>query len=188
MNKLLLVVDPQIDFISGSMAVEGAVQAMEGLATYIRERGDQYCYKIVTTDWHPYNHCSFTENGGVWPLHCVQNSIGAAIYPSLIEPLFTTGGILKFLRKGDNARIEELSIFKNIVSKLHLQMIIKMKNIQQIDLCGIAGDYCVIETLKDGCQLYDKNMFNMLMPFCASIDGGKTLTQYIINNNIKNTF
>ena len=37
MNRLLLIVAPQIDFISGSLPVEGAAQAMEGLANYLRK-------------------------------------------------------------------------------------------------------------------------------------------------------
>lgn len=32
MNKILLIVDPQIDFISGSLAVEGAKEKMDALA------------------------------------------------------------------------------------------------------------------------------------------------------------
>ena len=188
MNKLLLVVDPQIDFISGSLAVNGAAEAMEGLASYLRQTDGMYMYKIVTTDWHPFNHCSFKEQGGEWPLHCVQNSIGAAIYPSLIEPLYTTKGPLKVLRKGDNSKTEEYSIFRNQASAGHLQLIAKIKDIDQIDLCGIAGDYCVLETLKDGIELFGRDKFNVLLPYCASIDGGSTLTQYLMKNRIRNNF
>ena len=38
MNKLLLIVDPQVDFITGSLPVEGAAKAMDALATYVKEQ------------------------------------------------------------------------------------------------------------------------------------------------------
>ena len=64
MNKLLLIVDPQIDFITGSLPVPGAADAMDKLAEYININDGSYIYKVVTTDWHPYFHCSFIANGG----------------------------------------------------------------------------------------------------------------------------
>ena len=188
MNRLLLIVDPQIDFISGSLAVNGAAKAMDALADYLYKRDELYQYKIVTNDWHPLNHCSFQRNGGSWPVHCVQYSIGAAIYPKLLEPLFNINSTTKVLTKGNNPRIEEYSIFKNRSSANYINRIINMKQIEQIDLCGIAGDYCVLNTLKDGVEIFGKEMFNVLMPYIASIDGGESLNKFVKDNNIKVTY
>ena len=184
MNKLLLIVDPQIDFISGSLAVEGAAQVMNELANYIYQNDGQYVYKVVTTDWHPYAHCSFKEQDGIWPQHCVQNTIGAAIYPGLIAPLYTTKGVLKVLRKGDNEKKEEYSVFANQTSAGHMQLIMKLKESDQSDICGIAGDFCVLDTLKDGIKMFGKEKWNVLLPYCASIDTGKMLNKYITKNFI----
>lgn len=188
MNKLLMVVDSQIDFIGGSLSVNGAAEVMDALANYIHEYGGQYDYRIVTNDWHPLSHCSFKENGGTWPMHCVQYSMGAAIYPGLIEPLFDPKFVTKVLTKGNLPKVEEYSIFKNSTSASHIKLIMGLRNIQQIDLCGIAGDYCVLDTLKDGIELYGKDMFNVLMPYIASIDGGKALNDFINENSIKATY
>lgn len=188
MNRLLLIVDPQLDFISGSLAVNGAADAMDALADYLYKGNKLYQYKIVTNDWHPLNHCSFQRNGGSWPVHCVQYSIGVSIYPRLLEPLFNTSLTTKVLTKGNNPRIEEYSIFKNRSSANYINKIINMKHIEQIDLCGIAGDYCVLDTLKDGIESYGKNMFNVLMPYVASIDGGKALNEFVNDNSIKVTY
>ena len=71
MDKILLIVDPQVDFISGSLAVEGAKEKMDALASAL-QNGEIDCdYVMVTKDFHPSNHCSFKENGGQWPPHCV---------------------------------------------------------------------------------------------------------------------
>src|SRR5439155_1642544 len=39
-----------------------------------------------TRDWHPPDHCSFRENGGPWPSHCVRKSTGAEFHPDLRVP------------------------------------------------------------------------------------------------------
>ena len=60
-RKMLIVVDPQIDFISGSLPVPGAAEAMNQLADYVKANGDDYALMVVTNDWHPYDHCSFAH-------------------------------------------------------------------------------------------------------------------------------
>ena len=98
---MLIVVDPQIDFISGSLPVPGAAEAMNQLADYVKANGDDYALMVVTNDWHPYDHCSFAPNGGPWPVHCVQNSEGAATYWPLLEALYQSETETLFLQKGD---------------------------------------------------------------------------------------
>lgn len=175
-KKILLIVDPQIDFISGTLPVPGATEAMNRLADYIAQQDGSYDYKIVTTDWHPYHHCSFMENGGQWPTHCVQNTAGAAIYQPLIKPLHTTGGKIKVLRKGVYED-EEYSIFRNRISSEIIKKIVDMGGIERIDLCGISGDVCIDNTLKDGREIYGSAMFHVLTEYSALLDGGKTLNE-----------
>lgn len=73
MKKLLLIIDPQIDFITGTLPVPGAVDAMDSLAEYIRRNNSDYDRVIVTADRHPMRHCSFKAEGGKWPAHCVAD-------------------------------------------------------------------------------------------------------------------
>ena len=67
MSKILLIVDPQVDFVNGSLPVTGAAEAMDALAAYVKEHGNEYVARLVTADWHPYHHCSFADEGGMWP-------------------------------------------------------------------------------------------------------------------------
>ncbi|MCQ2207516.1 MAG: isochorismatase family protein [Paludibacteraceae bacterium] len=177
MKKLLLIVDPQIDFISGSLPVGGADDAMKKLGEYIKQHDGDYMLKVVTTDWHPYHHCSFKAQGGPWPMHCVQNTVGAAISEHLVASLNETKGEVCVLRKGDNEAQEEYSIFKNSYSKIMLSQMIK--EMDQIDVCGIAGDICVLNTLKDGIELFGKEKFNVLTEYCPSLDGGEALAKFV---------
>ena len=179
MNKLLMIVDPQVDFIEGSLPVPGAKEAMNSLAVYINDHDGDYCYKVVTTDWHPYLHCSFDRNGGPWPVHCVDHTIGASVWPEVIAALTTTKGEIEVLHKGTDKEAEEYSIFKNKESALRFKEIIEANDIQQIDICGLAGDICVLNTLKDGVAIYGKKLFHILTPYSPSLDGGKALNEYI---------
>lgn len=104
---MLLVVDPQIDFVSGSLPVPGAAEAMIALAHYIRKHENTYAIRIVTADWHPYHHSSFKEEGGTWPRHCVQHSKGAALYTPILKALNEVRGGFTLLYKGDSIDKDE---------------------------------------------------------------------------------
>ena len=184
MSKLLLVVAPQIDFITGTLPVPGAEEALAPIAQFITDSNGEYAYKVVTTDWHPYNHCSFVEQGGQWPVHCVQFSAGAGIYQPLIAPLNETSGYTQVLTKGTFADAEEYSIFRNQLSAEHLHKVITVLGITQIDVCGLAGDVCVLNTLTDGVKRYGAPMFRVLTKYVSSLDGGKALSEFIAAHGI----
>lgn len=179
MEKLLLIVDPQIDFITGSLPVPGAENAMEQLARYIIDTNGSYAAKIITADWHPYNHCSFQREDGQWPPHCIHDTVGAAIWPAVFEAAYSTAGPTKVLHKGTDSEREEYSIFANSVSAQEIRNIIAEKNISQIDICGIAGDICVLSTLRDGIEMFSDLRFQPLLPYSPSLDGGIALRQFI---------
>ena len=75
--KVLLIIDPQNDFITGSLAVPGAIEAMDYLTRWVQEHHDEYDAFVVTLDQHPADHYSFDVQGGPWPVHCVRYTIGA---------------------------------------------------------------------------------------------------------------
>lgn len=80
----LVVIDPQVDFVSGSLAVSSAHEAMSYLAQWGLEHIEEIESVVFTSDQHPFDHCSFTSQGGVWPSHCVRYTEGAAITPELL--------------------------------------------------------------------------------------------------------
>lgn len=178
-NKLLLIVDPQIDFITGVLPVPGAVSSMNSLAGYLRRNSTQYVGIIVTADRHPMRHCSFRTEAGQWPVHCVADSVGAAIWPPLMSALIDASDKTAILHKGENAETEEYSIFKNRDAADIISHIIKSRNIGHIDICGVAGDVCVAATIRDLLTLDDNIRLNVLKKFSPSIDGGNTLDSLI---------
>lgn len=175
MKRLLLIVDPQIDFITGALPVPGAEAAMNALADYIAGSNGKYCHKIVTADRHPFDHCSFVPYGGEWQRHCVHDTVGAAVWQPLFEPLYETAGDVTFLHKGERRDVEEYSIFRNKEASERIRNIVSTQGIDRIDICGIAGDVCVHDSLVDGIGIFSRDMFRVLTQYSPSLDGGRRL-------------
>lgn len=176
MARALLLVDPQNDFISGSLPVPGAAPVMDALALALTDAGGRYALKIITLDAHPWNHCSFRENGGPWPRHCVADSAGAAIYGPLLAPVYETSGEAHIIKKGRDAVREEYSAFQ--AHEEEIKALLQKHNISDVEICGLAGDVCVLQTLKDGMAAAPDICWTVLENFSPSLDGGKALREY----------
>lgn len=180
MERMILIVDPQVDFINGALPVPGALPAMDRLADYILLSDERYAVKIITADRHPYNHCSFKDYGGEWPQHCVHDTVGAAIWPSVFEAAYSTAGETFILHKGSEKDQDQYSIFQNPKAADFILTVTRKYGIGQIDICGLAGDVCVLNTLRDASQLLQDLDLTVFKRFSPSLDGGKALDQLII--------
>ena len=163
-DSALIVVDMLYDFIDGSMACQGADGAVEGTLRAIEkltagteadETGIHSTYPILfVRDHHPADHCSFTEQGGPWPVHCVQGTHGAEVHEAL-QPYVKED--LTFF-KGEDPAQEQYSGFegKNPAGQ-SLGEVLRLLEIQRVLVCGIATEYCVRNTaedlLKDGFEV-----------------------------------
>lgn len=157
--NVLLIIDPQNDFISGSMAVNGAAQKMDYLVGYLEAKSDEWDAVVVTMDQHPYNHCSFLSEGGEWPRHCVKYTLGASIYPPLAEALGKwhqkSSRPLLYLEKATIQEKDAYSAFEKEIPDLLLTA-------DRIAVAGIAGDYCVKESVKDLTQRIDSYKIELI--------------------------
>lgn len=183
MKKILLAIDCQYDFLEGgSLGVNGATEKMNNLAKHIEN--SEYDMVVFTADWHPSNHSSFVENGGQWPKHCVQHTHGASIYQPLLEIIDKKNIPYRVLTKGDVANKEEYSVMENYHSSMSFLRI--AENVGQIDVVGIANEYCCLNTVRDlveKCGLKDK--LNVLFDFIAAINDENVLKNYVSENALK---
>ena len=191
-NRLLIIVDPQIDFTTGSLATAKGPASMDYLAQALNEGAwKNYGWIIATQDAHPKNHCSFVEQGGVFPPHCVEGTEGMNVYPSLLkvlDGLMGNGSNIQvhFMTKGDLADKEEFSIFQNERSGEKLRRTIEELGFEGIDICGIATDYCVYETTKDLIAFYPANKVRIVTNCLAAVDDNDTkLADLMKENGIK---
>ena len=83
-KQALIVVDVQNDFCpGGTLAVDHGdevVAPLNKLIAIFLKRGAPV---FKTRDWHPSTTRHFQKYGGTWPVHCVQNTNGAAFHPEL---------------------------------------------------------------------------------------------------------
>ncbi len=185
-NRLLIIVDPQVDFTTGSLAVAKGPEAMTLLAEAV-EKGvwKKYNHIVVTQDNHPANHCSFVEQGGIFPPHCVQGTEGATVYPLLQEKLTAVSNdiTIDYLTKGDLVDKEEFSIFRNEKNAAVLTKLIDNSQFDGIDICGIATDYCVFETTKDLMAFYPANKIRIVTNCLAAVDDNDTKLSDLMTEN-----
>ena len=189
-NRLLIIVDPQVDFTTGSLATANGPAAMDYLAKALDEGAwKNYGWIIVTQDAHPANHCSFVEQGGVFPPHCVQGTEGMKVYPALqtvLDNLMAnvSGYNIHYMQKGDLADKEEFSIFQNAHSGEKLRRTIEeFQHFEGIDVCGIATDYCVYETVKDLIAFYPANQVRVVTNCLAAVDDNDTKLADLMKEN-----
>src|SRR4051794_23984462 len=82
MAEALLIIDFQNDFTpGGALGVEGG----DEIAGRLNELALDPRFELVaaTRDWHPADHGSFREQGGIWPVHCVAGTEGAELHSGL---------------------------------------------------------------------------------------------------------
>ena len=186
-NNLLIIVDPQIDFTTGSLATKNGPAAMDYLAKALEQGAwKNYGWIIVTQDAHPTNHCSFVEQGGVFPPHCVEGTEGMDVYPALQEVLNSlTASIpnIHYMHKGNLAEKEEFSIFQNEQSGEKLRVTIEDFGFEGIDICGIATDYCVYETTKDLMEFYPAKQIRIVTNCLAAVDDNDTKLADLMKEN-----
>lgn len=159
MNKTLIIVDAQYDFMEGGkLPVTGATQALDNIVEYLNS--GEISTVITTQDWHNGKHCSFKEYGGEFPEHCVAGTHGADIYAPIVKAIEKNKLHTISLCKG--RYLEEFSAFTNrIEGWAHwfeyattdsADPYIQFHEDEQIIICGLAGDICVMNTaiaLKD---------------------------------------
>lgn len=181
MRKILIVVDVQKDFYhpDGALYVKGGELLPEKLSKIMPQFDDI----VFTLDYHPYNHCSFNDNGGTWPVHCVKGTEGSSL-PNEFLPFLVEDS--DFVYKGEFCDAEEYG-----ANAHDLAFSISWESIHDDDylivFCGIAGDYCVKETINNFIETFpaDKHKVRVYLDGIASIDDGATIKNYIRENCIE---
>jgi len=207
-SDCLVVVDMQNDFVPIASAPDGGrFGVAEGAAcvipmvTMARRASEAKALIIATKDYHPIDHCSFAENSGPFPAHCVQGSIGARFFPpvkEILREVKAKGTEVKVLYKGFHPRTdsfgmvqygeqyfterclgnqttpasadcdgscaldwtggfvlqcsnlkEDLDAPPDVLAVLSRKTggdILRQRKVRRIILCGLALDYCVLDS------------------------------------------
>jgi nicotinamidase/pyrazinamidase len=140
----LIVVDVQNDFLPGGrLAVREGDAVIPVLNRYLELFASRGLPVFATRDWHPANHCSFREQGGPWPAHCVAGSSGAAFAAPLKLPASAV-----VISKATTPDAEVYSGFEGTDLEARLRGL----GVRRLFIGGLATDYCVLQTVRDALQ------------------------------------
>lgn len=148
-NSAIVVVDMLYDFIDGSLACLNAEQAVDNAAKYIAKCKlplDQRPPVLFIRDCHPADHCSFAENGGKWPVHCVNGTRGGEIHKKL-QPYVDEG--LEFFKGTDPAKEQYSGVEGLNEAGQTLCEVLEILDCNDVYVCGIATEFCVKNTVLD---------------------------------------
>lgn len=161
--KALIVVDIQNDFLPGGKL---AVDNGDVIIPEVNSIQEEYDLVVATQDWHPRGHKSFASSHAgrnvfdevelhglsqtLWPDHCVQGTVGAEFSATL-----DTRCVEAVFRKGMDIEIDSYSGFfdNGRFKNTGLDGYLKGRGVTEVDVCGLAADYCVYFTAIDALSL-----------------------------------
>jgi nicotinamidase/pyrazinamidase len=163
--KALLLIDIQNGFCpGGNLPVPGGDQVVP-VANKLIDSG-RYDLIVASQDWHPPGHGSFASSHPgkkpfeigtlsgkpqmMWPDHCVQNSKDAEFHPDL-----HVGSVDFVQQKGQNPAVDSYSAFRDNdqAALTGLAAYLRSQGVTELDLCGLATDYCVKFSALDAVEM-----------------------------------
>jgi nicotinamidase/pyrazinamidase len=163
--KALLLIDIQNGFCpGGNLAVPDGDKVVPVANRLIQS--ERYDLIVASQDWHPAGHGSFASSHPgkqpfelgtlsgkpqmMWPDHCVQGTKDAELHPDI-----RVRDIDLILQKGENPLVDSYSAFRDNDrdATTGLSDFLSEKGVTDLDLCGLATDYCVKFSALDALQM-----------------------------------
>jgi nicotinamidase/pyrazinamidase len=168
--RALIIVDVQNDFCEGgSLAVAGGAAVARGVRSLLASPDNGYAHVVATQDCHIDCGSHFSDHpdyAASWPPHCVAGSAGAEFHPDL-----DTRPIEAIFRKGAHAAA--YSGFEGTdEAGTPLADWLRAHDVDQVDVVGIATDYCVRATAADAAAAGFGT--HVLLGLTAGVDPGST--------------
>jgi len=167
-NAALIVVDVQNDFAdpAGSLFVQRAGEILPMVNSEARIASEAGAIVAYTQDWHPESTPHFQKDGGVWPVHCVRDTWGAELHPTLnvIGPIVQKGSNGEDGYSGFTMR--DPATGETIPTAL--EALLREHAVENVVIVGLATDYCVSATALDAIKLGFRT--EVLQDAIASVD------------------
>jgi nicotinamidase/pyrazinamidase len=166
--RALIVVDVQNDFCEGgSLAVAGGAGVAAAISEYLADA--EYAHVVASRDYHidPGSHFSgHPDFVNSWPRHCVAGTPGAQFHPRL-----DTSRVQAVFSKGAHAAA--YSAFEGTDDAgTPLADWLRDRDVDALDVVGIATDYCVRATALDAAR--EGFATEVLLGMTAGVDPATT--------------
>ncbi|GAA1763585.1 isochorismatase family protein [Luedemannella helvata] len=146
MTRALIIVDVQNDFCEGgSLPVTGGAAVAAGISAALRAGEGRWDHVVATKDYHVDPGAHFgnpPDYVNSWPVHCVVGTGGVEFHPAL-----DTDRIEAVFEKGQHAAA--YSGFEGHAGSIGLAAWLRMRDVDAVDVVGIATDHCVRATALD---------------------------------------
>lgn len=184
LKPALVIVDVQKDFLpGGALAVAEGDQIIPNIQTLLNLEKFPWLAVVITQDWHPKDHCLFalrhnvepftevefehpcgeknsktgevkTHAQTVWPEHCIQDTPGAEIEPSILDKFNKSVANVvptAIVKKGYLQDREYYLCFNDCWKVHHTEMeeFLMEQNVTDVVFVGLAYDFCVLHSACD---------------------------------------
>jgi nicotinamidase/pyrazinamidase len=150
---VLVVVDLQNDFAdpAGGLSVRGGSEIVSLVNEEIERALEAGAAVAYTQDWHPAHTPHFAQDGGIWPIHCVQDTWGARLHPKLA----VRGPIVRKGAHGEDgySGFSMRNPAGGLPIPTELDATLSNSGARRLVVVGLATDYCVKATALDGVRL-----------------------------------
>lgn len=183
-------------FRTGALAVPGGEGLSGRLLRLCEHFEEQGGVVVATLDYHPRNHCSFREVGGPYPTHCVQSTFGARLCAPLaayldgnpksvvaykgiythvesLEAISDERGKGAFLLDTSGLRVTSPPDVAAVFTQVPLLDYLKARGVQRYFLCGLALDYCVLQTALALRRVNEQQQVYVIEDACAALGNSR---------------
>ncbi len=128
MSSVLIVVDYQVDFVSGALGFAGAEALARPIAARIRKARQQGETVAFTMDTHPADYLETLEGRNLPIPHCIADTPGWKLEDTV----------------GRELREEDPVFRKPTFPSLELGEWLREKDFDRVELCGLVSHMCVL--------------------------------------------
>ena len=156
MDKVLIVVDMQNDFIDGTLKNPDALAIAKNLANFISQ---WHGHIIFTRDTHDENYLE-TQEGKKLPIkHCIVDTSGWEVNQTIFNAA----------ANNENATIDIIDKPTFGAGLILYNAVNKLKNVNDIVVCGTCTDICVVSNALELKTFFPKANVSVLSELCAGL-------------------
>ena len=160
MKRILILVDVQNDFITGSLRNEEAIKVVPNIVRKVKNFDGNYIF--LTQDTHDENYMTSKEGMKLPVVHCIDGTDGWAIEPSVAKAIDE--------KQNSSSIIVETLVKPTFGSNELAHEISKIPGELEIEICGFCTDICVVSnTLLLKASLFDRADITVDASCCAGV-------------------